>query len=451
MQESYFTNEFLNAQDSHAGVWDGRITIVGGCGHVGLPLGMAFAKLGLQVDLLDTSLERVDLVNRCLMPFKEEGADELLPKLIHAGRLKATTDSEAIAHAKGVIVTIGTPVGDFGDPSITAFDQAMEKVLSRMRPGQLLTLRSTVFPGVTERLARQMAHMGLADVDLAFCPERILQGKSLVELEQLPQIIGGVTSRASDRAASMFATICPKSIFVTPIEAELSKLFCNAYRYINFAISNQFYMIAAQYQADFHRIYHAVREDYPRMKAFAKPGFAAGPCLVKDTCQLGAFNHGSFQLGQAALGINEGMPYLLVQEIKRQYDLKDMKVGVLGMAMKTNDDDPRDSLSYKLRKVLMMECKEVLCCDPYVGDLRLVPLAEVIDQADLIIVATPHDIYKTYQFNQPVIDITGSICSAGQEIPMEARNKMYQMRSDPGHPHNARPLNGKPHSGKVLT
>lgn len=403
------TPQLASDQLDDSPAWTGRVVIVGGCGHVGLPLGMAFAKAGVPCDLLDMSKERVDLVNKSVMPFKEEGADELLPELIESGLLQATLDQTAISRAEAVIVTIGTPVADFGDPAIGVFDRALDSVLDKMKPGQLLALRSTVFPGVTDRLARRMAERGLASVDLSFAPERIVQEKSLVELAQLPQIIGGVGTRAARRTAELFATICPKMIFVTPIEAELSKLFCNTWRYINFAVSNQFYNIAEHHQADFHRVYDAVKEDYPRMKGFAKPGFAAGPCLVKDTCQLGAFNHGSFSLGQAALEVNEGLPYQLVQNLKKTYDLKNMTVGVLGMAMKVNNDDPRDSLSYKLRKVLMMECKEVMCTDPYVPDERLFPLAEVMDRCQLLIVATPHDCYKDVEFPQPVIDITNTI------------------------------------------
>jgi UDP-N-acetyl-D-mannosaminuronic acid dehydrogenase len=169
--------------------------------------------------------------------------------------------------------------------------------------------------------------------------------------------------------------------------------------------------MAEHFGADFHRIYQAMREDYPRMKSFARAGFAAGPCLVKDTMQLGAFNHGSFVLGQAAMMINEGLPYLLVQDLKREYPLAEMTVGVLGMAFKPNNDDPRDSLSYKLRKVLLLECKRVLCTDPYVPDPELTPLAEVLDQADLLIVGTPHDCYRGLSFKQAVIDITATIGS----------------------------------------
>src|SRR5258708_1173471 len=123
MKESYYAD--LGSDSAPIGsVWKGRIAIVGGSDHVGLPLAMAFAKLGLQVDLVDTGAERVGLVNRSIMPFKEDGADELLPTLIRSGRLRATTESDVIGGAECAIVTIGTPVADFGDPSIGAFDRA---------------------------------------------------------------------------------------------------------------------------------------------------------------------------------------------------------------------------------------------------------------------------------------------------------------------------------------
>jgi UDP-N-acetyl-D-mannosaminuronic acid dehydrogenase len=389
----------------------GPLAIVGGCGHVGLPLGLAFARKGYQVDLLDTSAERVAMVNAGTMPFHEDDAEELLREGTRAGLVKATTDASVLEDASAIIVTIGTPVDEYLDPSVCAFDRSLHDLVAKVRPGQLLVLRSTVFPGVTDRLARQLEHMGRGDVDLAYCPERIVQGKSLVELEQLPQLIGGATPRAAERAAALFRLIGPKVIFLKPIEAELAKLFCNAWRYINFAIANQFFVMASHFEADFQRIYQAMREDYPRMHSVARPGFAAGPCLLKDTMQLGSFNHGSFVLGQAAMMINEGLPYLLVQDVKRAYPLQYMTVGILGMAFKPNSDDPRSSLSYKLRKVLLLECRKVLCTDPFVPDPdgELTPLQEVLDKADLLIVGTPHDCYKELTFRQPVIDITATL------------------------------------------
>jgi UDP-N-acetyl-D-mannosaminuronic acid dehydrogenase len=389
------------------------LAIVGGCGHVGLPLGLAFARAGCAVDLLDTSPERVRMVNAGRMPFHEDGAAELLADSITAGRVKATTDPVVLEDAAAVIVTIGTPVDEYLDPSVGEFDRAMDGLLHQVRPGQLLVLRSTVFPGVTDRLARRLEQLGRSDVDLAYCPERIVQGQSLHELEQLPQLVAGATPRAAQRAADLFRIVCPKVLFLRPIEAELAKLFCNAYRYINFAIANQFYVMARHFEADFHKICAALREDYPRMQSLARPGFAAGPCLLKDTMQLGAFNHGSFVLGQAAMMVNEGLPYVVVQDVKQAYPLADMTVGILGMAFKPNSDDPRSSLSYKLRKVLLLECKQVLCTDPYVPDPDLTPLAVVLDRADLLIVGAPHDCYRGLTFRQPVIDITGALRQPG--------------------------------------
>jgi UDP-N-acetyl-D-mannosaminuronic acid dehydrogenase len=390
----------------------GPLAVVGGCGHVGLPLALAFARKGFAVDLLDTSPERVAMVNAGRMPFQEDGADDLLAQSVAKGLVKATTDAAVLDASAAIIVTIGTPVDEYLDPAVVAFDRSLENLVERVRPGQLLVLRSTVFPGMTDRLARQLEQRGRADVDLAYCPERIVQGQSLQELEQLPQLVAGATRRAADRAAALFGVICPKVLFLKPVEAELAKLFCNAWRYINFAIANQFYVMAQHFEADFHRIYHALREDYPRMRSLARPGFAAGPCLLKDTMQLGAFNHGSFVLGQAAMMINEGLPYLLVQDIKRAYPLSDMTVGILGMAFKPDSDDPRSSLSYKLRKVLLLECRRVLCTDPYVPDTGLTPLAEVLDKADLLIVGTPHSCYGGLEFRQPVVDITGILTGA---------------------------------------
>ncbi|HTU20642.1 MAG TPA: nucleotide sugar dehydrogenase [Gemmataceae bacterium] len=394
----------------------GPLAIVGGCGHVGLPLALAFAAQGHAVDLLDTSPERVALVNSGRMPFHEDDAEPLLAESIRNGRIKATTDPAVLEDAAAIIVTIGTPVDEYLDPSVGEFDRALTQLLRQVWPGQLLILRSTVFPGMTDRLARQLEQMGRGDVDLAYCPERIVQGKSLIELKQLPQLVAGVTPQAARRAAVLFRIICPKVLFLRPVEAELAKLFCNAWRYINFAIANQFYVMAQHFEADFHTIYRALREDYPRMQSLARPGFAAGPCLLKDTMQLGAFNHGSFVLGQAAMMINEGLPYLVVQDIKRGYPLADMTVGILGMAFKPESDDPRSSLSYKLRKILLLECKRVLCTDPYVPDTGLTPLAEVLDQADLLIVGTPHACYRDLKCRQPIIDITGAIKSVSRDL-----------------------------------
>ncbi|MDQ1460258.1 MAG: UDP-N-acetyl-D-mannosaminuronic acid dehydrogenase, partial [Actinomycetota bacterium] len=334
------------------------VVIVGGCGRVGLPLGLALAGSGLAVTLYDRDAFAVDRVRAGKMPFFEREADEALERLIPTDRLEVTTEAQAVSNAEHVIVVVGTPVDEHLNPDPTAVINVIEGLLDQLRDGQHLVLRSTVYPGVTAMIEKLLkaAHR---TVDVSFCPERLAEGRALEELRTLPQLVSARTERAVRRAERLFGGVSPKLIRLEVEEAELAKLFTNTWRYIKFAAANQFWMMSNDYGLDFERIRHAIRFEYPRAADIPGPGFAAGPCLLKDTMQLGAFNHGSFVLGQAAMMINEGLPYLLVQDIKRAYPLAHMTVGILGMAFKPDSDDPRSSLSYKLRKVLLLESRRV--------------------------------------------------------------------------------------------
>jgi len=374
---------------------------------------MALADAGARVTLVDTDDARVSLVAAGRMPFLESGADQLLPLLLATGRLRATTSSDLIRDHDTVVVTIGTPVDEFMDPSLRSFDRAIDRVLDQMRDGQLLILRSTVFPGVTDRLDRRVSERSLR-IDIAHCPERIAQGHALEELTGLPQIVGGVTPRASQRSVALFSLLVHRVVTLSPIEAELTKLFCNAYRYISFAISNQFFVISQKFGADFDRIRRAMTADYPRMAGFPTAGFAGGPCLLKDTMQLAAFNHNAFVLGQAAMMVNEGLPCVLVEAVKARYTLAGSTAAILGMAFKGNSDDPRDSLAYKLRKVLTLECRRVLCTDPYIEDPSFVPLAVALREADFVFLSACHEEYRNLVIEKPVIDVFGFLGQAGE-------------------------------------
>ena len=255
---------------------------------------------------------------------------------------------------------------------------------------------------MVERLIERLGK----SVDVAFCPERIAEGKAMEELYSLPQIVAARTDQAFDRAAELFKILTKTIVRVEPEEAELAKLFTNSYRYIKFAAANQLFMMANDYGVDYERIRFAVTEDYPRAADLPGPGFAAGPCLLKDTMQLAAFNNNNFALGQASMQINEGLPLYLVSKMAARYDLDSMTVGILGMAFKGESDDNRSSLSYKLKRVLKVRADEVLTSDPYVeSDANLVPLEVVLDQADVIVIGAPHKLYSTLEITQPVVDI----------------------------------------------
>ena len=381
------------------------VVIVGGCGHVGLPLGLAFAERGLTVVLYDVDRQVVDSVNRGAMPFHEDGAEELLPQLLESGRLRATDDPTSLENGEAVVVVVGTPVDRYLNPDIEAVPRALRPVARHLRDGQLLVLRSTVYPGVTQLVERLVESLGL-QLDVSFCPERIAQGHALRELSALPQIIAARTECAAERATKLFCILTDKVVQLTPEEAELAKLFTNTWRYLKFAIANQFFMIANDYGADFERIRHAITYEYPRAADMPGPGFTAGPCLFKDTMQLAAFFENNFTLGHASVMINEGLPLYVISRLERRYDLSSMTVGILGMAFKQDSDDTRSSLSYKLRRLLALKAKQVLCCDPHVTtDPTLSSLAEVLAASDILIVATPHRDFSGINATVPVVDL----------------------------------------------
>lgn len=386
------------------------VVVLGGGGHVGLPLSLAFADAGLRVGIYDTNQATLDRIASGEMPFMENGADELLRKVLVAGRLAFGTDGSMIARTNHLVVVIGTPVDEFLGPSMTIFGKAVDQIAPYLREGALVALRSTVYPGTTGYVAQHLADRG-CKVDVAFCPERIAEGHALEELHSLPQIIGADDDRAAERATELFGKLAGKTIRTTTKEAELAKLFTNTWRYMKFAVANQFFTIAHSAGVDYTNILRAIREDYPRAADLPGPGFAAGPCLFKDTMQLSAFTADHFPLGQAAMQVNEGLSAYIVSALERRYGgLSGKTVGILGMAFKAESDDPRASLSYKLRKLLSWAGARVLATDPYVLDERLVSLDCVLKESDILILGAPHKAYRSLEVGgRDVVDVWGAL------------------------------------------
>ncbi len=386
------------------------LVVLGGGGHVGLPLSLAFVQAGLRVGIYDTNPATLERIAAGEMPFMENGADELLREILPTGRLSFGSDGDMIARTNQLIVVIGTPVDEFLGPSMTIFEKAVEQIAPHLRDGALVVLRSTVYPGTTAYVAQHLAARG-ANVDVAFCPERIAEGHALEELHTLPQIIGADTAVAAERATALFGTLASKTIRTTTKEAELAKLFTNTWRYMKFAVANQFFMIADQAGVDYTNILHAIREDYPRAADLPGPGFAAGPCLFKDTMQLAAFTADHFPLGQAAMQVNEGLPAYIVSALERRHGgLQGKTVGILGMAFKSESDDLRASLSYKLRKLLTWAGATVLATDPYVRDDRLVSLETVVAGSDILVLGAPHKAYRSLAVGgKDVVDVWGAL------------------------------------------
>jgi len=382
---------------------------------VGLPLALAFADSGWRVGIYDINKTTLERIGRGEMPFREHGADELLPKVLETGRLVLGADPVMMGRTNSVIVVVGTPVDEFLGPSMTIFEHTVGEIAPHLREGALVILRSTVYPGTTEYVTQRLAERGVS-VDVAFCPERIAEGYALQELSTLPQIIGADTDRAAERASAVFAQLGPKTIRTTSKEAELAKLFTNTWRYMKFAVANQFFTIADQAGVDYNNVLRAIREDYPRARDLPSPGFAAGPCLFKDTMQLAAFTSDHFPMGQAAMQVNEGLPAYIVSALERRYGtLKGKTIGILGMAFKAESDDIRASLSFKLRKLLSWAGAHVVCTDPYVRDERLISVDEVLRQSDILVLGAPHQAYRSLDVGgRDVVDVWGAMAGGIQ-------------------------------------
>jgi UDP-N-acetyl-D-mannosaminuronic acid dehydrogenase len=383
------------------------VVVVGGCGHVGLPLALSLADCGYKVGIDDIDAAKVAQVKAGHVPFLETGAEALLKKLLPTGRLELASDPRSVGRTDTVILVIGTPIDEFMNPSVRIFDKVLDDLAPHIRNGSLIVLRSTVFPGTTESVERRLRAAGV-EADVAFCPERIAEGHALEELRTLPQLVGATSDRAFEKASGLFERLGVSVVRTTPIEAELAKLLTNTWRYMKFAIANQFFQIAHRSGLDYNHVLDAIRHDYPRAADLPGPGFAAGPCLLKDTMQLSAFTPDHFPMGQAAMQINEGLPNYIVDTLNSRQPLQGRTVGILGMAFKGESDDPRASLSYKLRKLAAFKGARVMCTDPYIDDSSFESLEKVLRESDVLVVAAPHREYRKLELDgREVVDIWG--------------------------------------------
>ena len=374
-----------------AAVYD--LAIVGGLGHVGLPLGLMFAHKGLRVALYDTDRGKAALVREGRMPFLEHGAPPLLEEALRRNTLHVSSDLDDLSRARLVMIAVGTPVDDHLNPNLRALLEVIEQLRPALHSDQTLLVRSTVYPGTCRQILQQLAQDGQA-WHVAYCPERIAQGYAIKELPELPQLVAGLSEQAVRDATELFQRVAPAVIPVSMEEAELAKLFANAWRYIQFAVSNQFYMIARTFGVDFNQLRAVLMHGYGRAASLPTAGFAAGPCLLKDTMQLAAFNTNSFLLGHAAMMVNEGLPNFLVEDLRRRWDLGRTTVGILGMAFKAEVDDIRDSLSYKLGKILRFHGARVLYSDAYAQDPTFISPERLLADSDVVIVGVPHAAYR---------------------------------------------------------
>jgi len=369
------------------------ISIVG-TGRVGLPLALFLAEKGNTVFGLDVDEEKINLISKGIMPFMEEGAKDLLERNINKNFF-VSTDFSLISKSKVVILTLGTPVDENMNPSLVQIDNALATIKPHFVPGQLLILRSTVSPGTTKYVRSHINDIPKLKVGdnffLAFCPERIAEGKSLNELAQIPQIIGGPDRASTQKAANFFTGLGIEVNKSDDVSSELSKLFTNMYRYINFAIANEFMILAGNHNRDIYKIVDLVNKNYKR-GGLSLPGLTGGPCLFKDGFFL-ISDIPFIDLISTSWKINESVPLYLINKVKHRRKLEGKKAVILGLAFKADIDDIRESLAFKVKKALERERAKVFLHDPYISKYNT-DIKQVLKNAEFVFIATNHSFYK---------------------------------------------------------
>ena len=268
-----------------------------------------------------------------------------------------------------------------------------------------IIIRSSIYPGTYNKV---YSIIKSKCNNLTYCPERIAQGKSIIELPKISQIVSGVNKVEINKIKKMFKKISKKVIVTEVIEAELIKLFSNTYRYINFSIANQFYTMCDDLGINYEKLRLIMSDNYKRNKNLPKAGFTSGPCLLKDTMQLSSFFNHKYKLLNEAKNINENIPNVIFKNLKKTFNLNGKTIGILGLTFKADNDDLRDSLSVKLLKILRKNKLNVIASDEYHKSDKLVDKEYLIKNADIIIIATGHSIYKKLKIDKKrkkVIDI----------------------------------------------
>jgi UDP-N-acetyl-D-mannosaminuronic acid dehydrogenase len=367
-----------------------------GLGRIGLPLALSFADSGLEVVGVDKVPSVLESIAAGRMPFDEPGTQELLERVNASGRLKLTDRIQEAAGSEHIVLTLGTPAFSHIEIDISDIRSVTDDLLPVLHEGHSLILRSTVAPGTTDWLAgyieQRRGFVAGEDVFVSHVPERIAANRFLDEISTLPCIVGGVGTGSGAKAAELFDVFGTEIVQTTPVQAELAKIWTNILRYTNFALPNLLMMNCEQYEANVFEVIDLINRDYPR-GGIGMPGLTAGICLRKDFTFSEERSSAPGML-LAVSRVHETVPLFLVQGLKRRLggSLRDRKVAVLGLTFKRDSDDARDSLSYKLIRLLERELAHVARNDPHVP-AESEPLETALAGADAVVIATNHSAY----------------------------------------------------------
>ena len=387
----------------------GRLTVIGQ-GYVGFPLAIAFASAGFTVTGVDTDPDRVAALNLGRPPTPDVQV-ATLEALLADGRYTATSDFSVLEQSDVVIICVPTPLRKSREPDISFVVAAGEAVAARFRPGQLVVLESTSYPGTTEEILLPMfeqknARAGI-DLFLAFSPERIDPGNSTFRVGDIPKVVGGITPTCTRLAALLYRQIVPRVVTVSSARvAELAKLYENIFRNVNIALANEFAVMCRRLGVDTREVIEAAAtKPFGFMRFNPGPGIG-GHCIPVDPLYLSwRMRLDGYEPRFIALAdeINRGMPAYVVGLVMEALNdagcaLKGARILVLGVAYKRGVGDTRESPAHDVIVALRARGAVVAYADPHVpafrsGDIDLkavAPSEELLREADCVLILTDH-------------------------------------------------------------
>ena len=383
-----------------------------GIGRVGLPLALCFADRGLNVLGVDLDRGRLDAVRNGQMPFDEPGAQEMLEQVLASGNLEVSATVADATRSRDIVLTLGTPSFSHIEIDMRDIRSALDDLMPALNPGHAVVLRSTVAPGTTEFVAGYIEQRrGLRsdqDIFVVHCPERIVGGRFIEEIDTLPCIVGGTGEASTERGAELFGVFNAPVYRTTAVHAELAKIWANIFRYTSFALPNLLMMDCERYGANVFDVIELINRDYPR-GGMASPGLTAGTCLRKDFAFSEERSNAPGML-LAVSRVHESVPRFLVDGARaRLGSLRGRRIAVLGLGFKRDSDDERDSLAHKLVRLLERELALVSVCDPHAHSVT-VPLEDAVRDAEAVIVATNHSHFESDEARRVIGELSAPGC-----------------------------------------
>ena len=402
-----------------------------GLGYVGLPLAVSFAREGCEVIGVDVDARKVEAIESGRSYVEDVSAEDLAAL---GERLSAGTRYAPLADADAVLICVPTPLSRNREPDLGPLVEAARALAGVLKPGQLVVLESTTYPGTTrERLLPLLEESGLSagrDFHLAFSPERVDPGRTDFTMRNTPKVIGGLTEACAERAAELYGLVCEEIVKVSsPEAAELTKLLENVFRSVNIALVNELAMLTDRMGIDVWEVVDAAAtKPYGFMRFEPGPGMG-GHCLPVDPFYL-SWRAREFDMAtefvELAGKINQQMPYHCVAKAQRALNerglaVKGARIAIIGVSYKPGVGDVRESPALKMIGLLRELGAEVGYHDPHVPELPELGLSslafeQAITDADLALIVTAHpevDHDEIARRARLVVDLRGVTRSAG--------------------------------------